>query len=405
MGKRFNSKNIIIAKDGRNSSLSLLNAFTKGLIDSGNKVIEITGISSSPLLYFSAIYLETDFAIMITGSHNNLEYNGFKFMKGNNPFYGKELGSLINNKTKSKIGSCKSLDTRKDYIRKLLHDVQINKGFKIAWECNNSGVGDILKSMNLKGEHLLLNATTDGNFAHIPPDPLIKENLNLIKQVVLEQYCDLGFAFDGDGDRLVMIKPNGENLTSDQLIYLLALSLKKEGGQKIIIIDIKSSQILINELTNLGFEVKLASGGHSIMKEKTIKENAILAGEASGHFIINDSRYYALDDALYIAIRIIEYLQNNKLVYLPLPPIKNEYKIPIAKENKEAFVQNIQSNGSKDELTLGGIRKNYTDGWWLIRASNTEDYILVKYEALNDRREHLIKAELLNITNIALSLI
>ena len=404
IGRRFNSKNVIIARDGRESSLRLLNALKKGLLDSGNKVIEITDVSSSPLLYFSAIHLETDFAIMITGSHNSLEYNGFKFMKGNESFYGEELKSILNNQIKDQTGSYNYLDTRQEYIKKILHDIQINKNFKIAWECNNSGVGDILKSMNLKGEHILLNTTTDGNFIHIPPDPLVKENLNQIKQVILEQSCDFGFAFDGDGDRLVMINPNGEDLTSDQLIYLLALSLKKEERQKIII-DVKSSKTLIDELKNLGFEVVLTSGGHSIMKEKIIKESAVLAGEASGHFIINDSRYYPVDDALYIALRIIEYLQNNKLVELPLAPIKNEYKIPIAKKNKEIFIQNIQSNGREDELTLGGIRKNYIDGWWLIRASNTEDYILVKYESLNKAREELIKEELLNIMNIALSLI
>lgn len=374
------------------------------MLDSGNKVIEINEVSSSPLLYFSSIYLEADFAIMITGSHNNLQYNGFKFMKGKKPFYGEELKNIVNNKVENKVGFYESLDTRQEYISKIIQDVKIHKKFKIAWECNNSGVGNILKSLNLIGENILLNISTDGKFAHIPPDPLLDENLNQIKKVVIDQSCHFGFAFDGDGDRLVMIKASGEALTSDQLIYLLALSLKSIEPQKIII-DVKSSQILINELKNLGFEVELSSGGHSIMKDKITKENAILAGEASGHFIINDSRYYPIDDALYIALRIVEYLQNNEFIELPLAPIRQESKISIAKKNKNIFIKNLQLNRSIDEITLGGVRKDYTDGWWLVRVSNTEDYILIKYEAINEKRERLIKEELLDIINIPLSLI
>jgi phosphomannomutase len=297
LGRLFALKSVVIAKDARLSSSKLLESFKQGLFDSGSFVIELEGVSSSPLLYFASLYLNTAGAVMITGSHNGLEYNGFKFMKYGKPFYGEELRQILTNQIIDRAGTHIVKNCLEDYTNALLKNINITKEFKIAWECNNSGVALILKQLNLLGEQFLLNPEVDGKFAYLPPDPMVESNLDQIKALVINKSCDFGFAFDGDGDRLRFIKSDGESLTSDQLIYLLALSLKSDQKNKIIL-DVKSSQILIEALKHEGFEVILASGGHSIMKDKIISENAILAGEASGHFIINDGKYYPLDDAL-----------------------------------------------------------------------------------------------------------
>ncbi len=413
---------MVIAKDARKSSIILIKAFKKGLIDSGRQVYELEGVSSSPLLYFANDYLQSEGAVMVTGSHNSLECNGFKFMRAGKPFYGDDLKSilcLLNNLTpdenlcvnsvieapcnnkpynplitdsgyindtfNSKVRSHELIDLRAEYLNSLLKNISLSCQLKIAWECNNSGVAHILK--HLPGENLLLNVNTDGVFRHSPPDPLIEKTLEPLKDLIIKQVCNLGFAFDGDGDRLVLVKSDGKALTSDQLIYLLALSLKSQPNRKIIV-DVKSSQILIEALEQEGFTVIMAPGGHSIMKTKIVEENAVLAGEASGHFIINDNKYHPFDDSLYVALRLIEYLQNHPIVELTLPNFYKEFKIPINRQDKLKIIEKIQ---------IGGMRKNYSLSWWLIRASNTEDYILVKYEAESWEMVVLIEKELLEV--------
>jgi len=398
LGRLFALKSVVIAKDSRSSSNDLLIAFSKGLLDSGCIVFELEGVSSSPLLYFASFYLETAGAVMITGSHNPLEYNGFKFMKDGKPFYGEALKQIINNLVIDAVGSHQIIDLRAKYLQTLLKNIQITRKFKIAWECNNSGIAPLLECLSLLGEHLLLNISTDGNFAHTPPDPLLENNLDQIKQVITENKCDFGFAFDGDGDRLVLITSDGKALTSDQLIYLISLSIKNSEKRKVIL-DMKSSQILVEQLQKDGFEVIMVSGGHSIMKDKIVKEDAILAGEASGHLIINDSKYYPLDDALYIALRLVEYLQNNPIIELQLAFIRREFKIPKSFD----ILEKIKAYNN-DVSILNGIRKIYSDGWWLIRASNTENHILIKYEAMSQEAQNKIIKELLEFINMPLSL-
>lgn len=374
----YNAKTVVVGRDNRPSSKDLLYAFIEGLVDCGSCVIELEGISTSPLLYFASFYLKTNGAVMATGSHNPLEHNGFKFMLEQKPFYGAELKNLINNPIIVGAGNHSLINLDAEYIAGL--SSRISPG-KIVWECNNSAVGRILAKANLPGEHLLLNSELSGKFAHIPPDPCIEKTLEEIKQAILDNSSDFGFAFDGDGDRLVMIKGNGQILTGDQLIYLFSLSLKNQPNKKILI-DVKASQILINTLMQEGFEVILAPSGHSLMKARIIQENAIFAGELSGHFIINDSKYYPIDDALYAALRISEYLQGNPMIELPLAPICKEFKI--------AKSDNLPAQVYKPE----GMRKSYQDGFYLIRASNTEDYVLVKYEAINTKTAKIIEEDL-----------
>ncbi len=378
LGRLFSYQTVVVAKDNRSSSKDLLTYFIRGLLNSGCNVLELDGISSSPLLYFASFYLKTEGAVMITGSHNPLEYNGLKFMEGQKPFYGDALKNLLNNPIVDEVGEHNLVNLDTEYMTALLANIKIAKSFKIAWECNNSAIGRFL---NIPGEHLTLNCELDGNFAHIPPDPCIKNNLEQIRQVIISESCDFGFAFDGDGDRLVFIKDDGQVLTGDQLIYLLALTLKGHPNKKILI-DVKASKILIDSLRAEGFEVIIAASGHSLMKTKIIEENAIFAGEISGHFVFNDSKFYPFDDALYAALRLVEYLQNNSIIELPLAPFAKEYKI--------SKLLNLDPQVYKPE----GLRKTYDKGFSLVRASNTEDYILVKYEAMDEDAAKLIKEEL-----------
>lgn len=378
----YNAKTIIVAKDNRLSSITLLKSFIQGLVNCGSQVIELEGVSTSPLLYFASNYLKADGAVMITGSHNSLEDNGLKFLLNQKPFYGENLKNIISNKIVYGKGSHHLINLDNEYIKAL--NINSYPRFKIIWECNNCANGRIISKTNLY-KHLL-NIETNGEFSNIPPDPCIEKNLLNIKNIIKQYNADIGFAFDGDGDRLVMIKSNGEMLTGDQLIYLLASSLKNSANKKILI-DVKASQILINYLNKQGFEVILAASGHSLMKERIIKENAIFAGESSGHFIFNDGKFFPFDDALHAALRIVDYLQNNPFVELPLAKFKEEYKI--AKNN------NFPAQVFKPE----GLRKSYNDGFWLIRASNTEDYILVKYESETKELAKTIKKEIFTLIN------
>jgi len=379
----------VIARDARISSKELLDSFAKGLIDSGINVIELAEISTSPLLYFAQAHLKLDAAIMITGSHNPLDYNGFKLMLNQQPFYGKELKNIEYNTIINGNGQHKIIKLDHEYIASLTHNLNLKNRLNIVWDCNNSGIASILSKLTEKigGKHLLLHSETDGNFANSQPDPLIKENLHKIQNHVANY--DLGIAFDGDGDRLVIITPDGNSLTSDQLIYLLALSLKDQLNKKIIV-DIKTSGILVKTLEKEGFKVSFSFGGHSIVKKQIIEEDAILAGEASGHFIINDGHYYPFDDALYIALKLIIYLQNNNIKLLPLAPITKEYRIYFNSNDREKIIKKIFSKKKH-------LRKSYPDYWWLIRPSNTEDYLLIKYEAMNLAQTKIIHNEITEI--------
>lgn len=378
IARLFSPETIVVGRDNRPSSKELLDGFIQGLIDSGCEVLELEGISSSPLLYFAHLFLKTKGAVMITGSHNPLEHNGFKFMLDRKPFYGENLKNIINNPVINGTGSHRLINLDAEYKEALLKNINMDNSFKIAWECNNSAIGRFLK---VPGEHFVLNSKLDGNFVHLPPDPCIEKNLYQIKEIIADKSCDFGFAFDGDGDRLVLIKSDGQVLTGDQLIYLLALSLKNSPNKKILI-DVKASQILIDVLKEQGFEVIIAPSGHSLMKTRIIEENAVFAGELSGHFIFNDSKFDVIDDALYAAFRLIEYLKDNPIIELPLAPIAKEFKLP----------KNL--NLDKQIYKPEGLRNSYKGGFSLIRASNTEDYILVKYEAMNEEIANLIRSDL-----------
>ncbi len=366
----------------------------KALLESGCDVLELEEISTSPLLYFASYYLNTNGAVMITGSHNPLEFNGFKFICNQNSFYGEELASILNNPIKNAYGNHKKINLDQIYQEYLLNasviaqsfsDEAIHGTLQIAWECNNSATGRIIANLKLPGKHILLNQALDGAFTHCPPDPCIKDNLKQLQKIVITNSCDYGFAFDGDGDRLVMVKSNGKILTGDQLIYLIAQSLKQHKNKKILI-DVKASSILINTLKAEGFEVVIAPSGHSLMKTRIIQENAIFAGELSGHFIFNDKKFYPIDDALYAALRVIKHLQNNSFLELPLAPIRVEYKAPKTKIKELEQIYQPE-----------GLRIDFASGFLLVRASNTEDYILVKYEAMDSKTQTDIEQKLLTL--------
>lgn len=359
-----NKKQVIIAKDNRESSKILLEYFRHGLIESGCKVIELEGVSTSPYLYFASWHLKSAAAVIITGSHNSVEENGFKFMLNNKPFFGKELRSILNNPIIPKKGDHKIINLEKEYIASISKNISFTKASDVVWECNNSGNEKFISKIRSLN-NTVLNGDTLGKFKHNFPDPFKNPTLSEIKSLVGNH--DFGFAFDGDGDRLVMIKKNGNVFTSDQLIYIFAKSLEHNSNKKIIV-DTKVSQVLINRLQSEGFKVIIAPPGHSLMKTRIIEEDAVFAGESSGHFIFNDKKYLPIDDALYAALRLIEYLAKEPLIELPLAKVRHEFRLPKIKW----LVNKVYSSE--------GLRYGYKNSFLLIRASNTEDYILVKYE-------------------------
>ncbi len=383
LGRIINASSIVVGKDARCSSPLLMKAFLQGLLDSGAQIYEMNGVSTSPLIYFAQKRLNTDDAAIITASHNAMEFNGIKLVKGGRALYGASLKKILENKARAGKGIHKIIDLRSEYKEALSQKLDLSKQIKVAWDCFNSGVAEILKQMNVPITDII--SMEKKRFLNTPPDPLITANLENLKNKIKEGNSDIGFAFDGDGDRLVVIKKDGIVLTSDQVIYLITKLINQKGK---IILDVKASTKLINKLRLEGYEVILASGGHSIMKEKIIEENAIFAGEASGHYIINDGHYYAFDDALYVAFRIIDYLQTNFLFLLEIFPVRNEYRVA----KKDCYPKEVYS--------LMGLRKEFDRGWYLIRSSNTEDNVLVKYEAEDSQEEELIKKEISELLSL-----
>ncbi|MBF91229.1 MAG: phosphomannomutase [Rickettsiales bacterium] len=387
-------KTVNVGYDGRISSLNLKNSLINGLLESGVNVNEV-GLGPTPLMYFSCFQTNSDGGIMVTGSHNPKNHNGFKFVLNNLPFYGDQLKEMcLKGKSFSlpdEKGTKKTINLCDEYIKRLIKDLDQKKNIDIVWDAGNGSAGNVMKqiSQKIQGKSILLFDKIDGNFPNHHPDPSEPENLRDCINKLKKNKFDIGIAFDGDGDRIGIIDDKGRILSGDKILLIFAYDLLKE--QKVSVIgDVKCSQVLFDEVKRMGGNPIMSKTGHSHIKINMKKFSAKLAGEMSGHIFFAD-KYYGFDDALYAAIRIIDILSNKdeslSQIVDRIPKVFNTPEIRIDCDDKEKFVivDKISSNLKKSVHSftkVDGVRVKNSDGWWLLRASNTQPVLVLRCESL-----------------------
>jgi phosphomannomutase len=389
------ARTVAVGRDGRTHSLELEDALITGLAEGGMDVMRI-GMGPSPMLYFATYALETDGGIQVTGSHNPADYNGFKMLLKGRSVYGEEIQALgrrcAGGEWSQGNGDVDkpSINIITAYVDRLVQDFAAGE-FRIGWDAGNGAAGAVLEQLvqRLPGEHHTIFTEVDGTFPNHHPDPTVEANLADLKRLVAEKNLDFGIAFDGDGDRIGAVDGNGRVIWGDQLLMILAGPVLKEQPGATIIADVKASQVLFDGIAAMGGRPLMWKTGHSLIKSKMKETNAPLAGEMSGHIFFKH-RWYGFDDALYAAVRLIEAVaQSGKSLTeimdaMPQTTATPEMRFPVDEPRKFAIVEEVRdrlaADGAKVDAT-DGVRVSTEDGWWLLRASNTQDVLVARAEA------------------------
>ena len=391
---RAGGKCVVVGYDGRVSSPVLEAALIRGLNDSGVDAVSV-GMGPTPMLYYAEAVLEqADGGIQITGSHNPANYNGFKMVFQGRPFFGADIRKLGEMATTgdwdSGSGKSTSVDILDRYVDRLVEDFG-GAACRVGWDCGNGAAGPAVEKLiqRLPGEHFTLFTEVDGNFPNHHPDPTEEKNLVDLKALVAEKKLDFGVAFDGDGDRIGAIDGQGRVIWGDQLLAIYAESVLKDVPGALIIADVKASQALFDRVKELDGEPLMWKTGHSLIKQKMKETGSPLAGEMSGHVFFKH-RYYGFDDALYAAVRLIEAqtLLGKSITELrgEMAPMINtpELRFQVDESRKFAVIDEVLARLSGSGATVNdtdGARVNTADGWWLLRASNTQDVLVARAEA------------------------
>jgi phosphomannomutase len=388
---------VCVGYDGRLTSPSLEAALVTGFESTGLHVVRI-GCGPTPMLYFASHVLNLDAAVMVTGSHNPPSYNGFKMVVKNAPFWGPEIQKLGADAALGEwvtgTGGSASVDVADWYVARVAADYRSDHGLKVAWDSGNGSAGAVLSKLTSKlpGTHILLNEEIDGTFPAHHPDPTIPENLEQLRQTVAADNCDIGIAFDGDGDRIGVVDSLGRIVWGDQLLALLAGDVLCRHPGAAILADVKASQVLFDEISRLGGKPVMGASGHSIIRSKMVEIGAPLAGEMSGHIFFKD-RYYGFDDALFAAVRLIDLIAtagrsaSSMLDDLPVMCNTPEVRFEVAEERKFAVVAEVKARLVASGATVNdvdGVRVSVDGGWWLLRASNTQNSLVCRCEASNE---------------------
>ena len=389
---------VAVGYDGRLSSPELLEGLLEGLRSTGASVVDV-GMGPTPMLYFATRELGTDAGIMVTGSHNPAEFNGFKMVLFHKAFWGPEIRKLGERAAagdwRRGAGSVRSEAVLDRYVARLAQDYRAERGLAIAWDAGNGAAAIAMTRLTerIPGRHVLLNETVDGTFPAHHPDPTVEKNLAQLRDAVAREKCDLGIAFDGDGDRIGVVDGKGRILWGDQILAILARDLLERVPGAIVIADVKASDALFEEVARLGGKPVMSATGHSIIKSKMAELGAALAGEMSGHIFIGDG-YYGFDDGLYAAVRLIDIVarsgrsmaehRDSLPTVLNTPEIRfevpEERKFPLVDEIRKKLLAAAAANGL-EIATIDGIRVKTRDGWWLLRASNTQNVLVIRCES------------------------
>jgi phosphomannomutase len=402
------SRRVAVGYDGRLTSPELEAALVDGLGAQSAEVVRI-GRGPTPMLYYAAATLGVDAGIMVTGSHNPPNHNGFKMVLAGKPFYAEaiqELGrtALALGPASGSRGRIEEHAIAEEYVARLARDFDEGRTLNVAWDPGNGATGDIVAALTarLPGTHHLINAAIDGNFPAHHPDPTIPENLVQLQQEVARCGCELGIAFDGDGDRIGVVDAKGRILWGDQLMILLARDVLQRHPGASILADVKASDLLFAEIARAGGKPVMLPTGHSGIKAKLAELKAPLAGEMSGHIFFGD-RWYGFDDAVYVAVRLLGIIGGGKKTLTEiadeLPATFNtpELRLDCDEARKFAIVaelaERLRRRGA-EIIDIDGVRVKNPDGWWLVRASNTQAVIVARAESSTEAGLARLKNEI-----------
>ncbi len=404
MMMRAGGRTVAVGYDGRVSSPILESALVEGLTASGCNVVTI-GMGPTPMLYYAeASREEVDGGIEITGSHNPANYNGFKMVFQGRPFFGQDIQDLgamaASGDWDDGAGEVTDLPILDDYIDRLMQalegiDQTALSSLRIGWDAGNGAAGPALEKLvaRLPGEHHVLFTEVDGNFPNHHPDPTVEANLADLRALVAEKNLDFGVAFDGDGDRIGAIDGQGRVIWGDQLLMIYAEDLLGWLPNATVIADVKASRALFDRVSELGGKPVMWKTGHSLIKSKMKETGAPLAGEMSGHVFFADT-YYGYDDALYAGLRLMAASANlgRSITQIrgAMKPMVNtpEMRFQVDESRKFAAIDEVKSRladnpapGVTDVNSTDGVRVTTDDGWWLLRASNTQDVLVARAES------------------------
>lgn len=398
---------LAVGRDHRASSLAFCAALTRGLQSTGCDVVDI-GLVPTPLLYFSLFQLDTHGGCMITASHNPAEYNGIKLCFGRGALYGDEIQEIRQLAEQGLFAAGPSQRTetevRSAYLNYITDQIRLQRPLRVVVDAGNGTSGLVIQDLlrRLGCEVYELFCEVDGTFPNHHPDPTVPENLTDIIREVKARRADVGLAYDGDSDRLGVIDEQGEIIWGDRLLVLLARDiLTRRPGAKIIF-DVKCSQVLVDDIRQHGGIPMMWMTGHSLIKKKLAMEQAALAGEMSGHLFFADG-YFGYDDALYASCRLLQILDranaplSTLLSDLPTTYSTPEIRVTCADEEKFQVVAQLKSRfqqeaQAREVITIDGARVVFADGWGLVRASNTQPALVLRFEATTPERLEAIQA-------------
>ena len=420
IGKAFatyvNGGEIVVGYDARIGSPELRDSLISGLISSGCNVIDI-GMVPTPLVYFTISHFKKDGGIVVTGSHNPPEYNGFKLCKGTHTLYGSEIQELKNiidsNRFRKGNGDVRSMDVKDIYIDFIRSKINLKKKLKIVVDGGNGAADGIAENLfrKLGCDTSCIYCEPNGEFPNHFPDPTVDSYLKDLIENVKKENADIGIAYDGDCDRLGVVDDRGNIVRGDQILILFSRQVLQRMKNAKIIFEVKCSQALIEEIKKNGGVPIMYKTGHSFIKKKMRDEKSPLAGEMSGHFFFADN-YYGYDDGIFASARIVEILSNSgkKLSELidEMPHYYSTPEIRIKCDDEEKFmiVENIREifKDRYDIIDIDGVRIQFDNGWGLIRASNTEPAIILRFESVSKKGlkniKEIVMSELKNFLHI-----
>ncbi len=409
-------RDVALGRDGRLSSPQFAKSFTAGLKSTGCNVFDL-GMIPTPLLYFSIYYKNYKAGVMITGSHNPPEYNGFKMMLGKDTLFGdaiQDIHTLIHSGQFIEEGgaSVRTYDIAPEYKDYVLNNISLQKKLKIVVDAGNGTAGVIAVPIfkKLGCDVIELYCDVDGNFPNHHPDPTVPEALEDLIQKVADEKADMGFAYDGDGDRIGVIDNKGQIIWGDKLLIVFARDILAHHPGATIISEVKASKLLYDEIEKLGGRPIMWKTGHSFIKKKIKEEKALLAGEMSGHIFFAD-RFFGFDDAIYASARLLELMSRSEkdlsqsLADLPetfsTPEIRvyasDQVKFTIVDEVKKVLAQKYPI------IDIDGVRAIYPNGWALVRPSNTQEILVLRFEADSKNALRTIRSEVEKIIEDVIS--
>jgi len=395
---KLGGKTAAVARDCRLSSPAIRDALVEGAVRAGIDVLDL-GVCPTPLLYFGIRHLNADGGIMITASHNPPEYNGFKVCMGPDTIYGEEIqafrrlvqtGKFIQGK-----GSARRHDILEPYIQYVADHISLKRPVKLAVDAGNGTAGAVagplLKKLGCEPIELFLEM--DGRFPNHEPDPTVPENMSTLIDTVLKNNLEMGIGFDGDGDRIGVVDERGRIIWGDMLMVIFSREILKDNPGATLIGDVKCSRNMYDDIKAHGGNPIMWKTGHSLIKKKLREENALFAGEMSGHLFFAD-RYFGYDDAIYAACRLLEIAARRSeplsrwLADLPETYNTPEIRVDCPENQKFMVVEKVKEKLSKDAeiIDIDGVRIVYSDGWGLVRASNTSPVLVLRFEARSESR-------------------